>query len=166
LPGDVIKLPPYGRGTAVIGELALLTIWGGGCISFLLDYRWHTHPPQVAIFPAVISVMLLGTVLIGLLLLWSLFGFTVIRVDDVHLRREYRIGGLKIGSGAEFDMEHLKNLRLVSYTVRRRSGLVTRYAIDFDYLGRTIRLFHDPIPDRLTELLQGRLSATLHKARG
>jgi hypothetical protein len=157
LRGSTVILKPYGRGVSAVAEVVLIGIWATGIISFLSNYPSRESQSKPALFLAVILIMTLGAAALIFLLLWTTLGSTIIEVSDSMLAREFRIGPIRVGSRREFARAQIRNLRASNYTVRRRSGVVTRYALDFDYDGKIVRLFHDRVPERVRGLLDGPL---------
>jgi hypothetical protein len=157
-------LRPYGRAASAIAELVLLAVWARGIASFLRSYTARAPQGNTALLLAVITIMALGAAVLIFLLLWTAFGGTVIEVNDSAIAREFKVGPFRIGSRREFHRGRIRNIRVSSYTVTRRSGPVTRYAIDFDYDGQVVRLFHDRVPERVRGLLEGLLNPLVHEA--
>jgi hypothetical protein len=155
LGGSTVELRPHGRAMSAIAEVVLLAIWTYGIVSFVRGYR--AREGNAALLSAVTIVMTLGAAVLVFLLLWTALGMTVIEVNDSRLAREFKVGPIRMGLRREFDRRRIKNIRASTYTVRRRSGFVTRYAIDFDYDGEVVRLFHDRVPERVNGLLEGSL---------
>jgi hypothetical protein len=155
LTDTVATLRPAQRTLILLVSGLMVAGWAASGVTILNEWLHGGFAADPKLPWILLAVKLLGFCVLSPMLLWGMFGYTSLQLDDQSLIKARWIRSTRIGRARVFERERVEHLRLTQHTRSTKHGPVSRYAIEFEYKGRTVRLITDPTRGRLQAVLFG-----------